>query len=218
MQTLKALAALLTYPEPALIEALPEIRALVAAEKRIGRDAQARIGALIDELAATDPYAAQERYVDLFDRGRRTSLHLFEHVHGDARDRGPAMVDLRALYARHGLVLQANELPDYLPVVLEYLSTRPYDEVRDMLGDCAHVLRAIGEALAGRRSRYSAVFGALLQVAGEPALDEHALPAAAAAEDASLDEEWTDAPVVFGPGSTDAQTKPQVVRFMSRPR
>src|SRR5574340_509072 len=148
MRTLKALAALLTYPEPALLEALPEIRSIVAAEKLLGRDDQARLAALIDELAATDPLDAQERYVELFDRGRATSLHLFEHVHGESRDRGQAMVDLNATYAQAGLALQANELPDYLPVLLEFVSLQPEAVAKDMLDDCAHIVRKIGDALA----------------------------------------------------------------------
>ena len=217
MRILKALAALLTYPEPALLEVLPDIRAIVEAEKLVGRDDRARLAALIDELAAADLLDAQERYVELFDRGRATSLHLFEHVHGEARDRGQAMVDLNALYARQGLAIAANELPDYLPAVLEYLSLRPLDEVREMLGDCAHVLRAVGEALAGHDSRYSAVFGALLAIAKEAAFDFRPKPRAErAAESPALDEEWVDAPVLFGPGCADAKPKAQVVRFMNK--
>jgi len=217
MRTLKALAALLSYPEPVMLEALPDIRAIVDAEKRLGRDDRARLGALMDELSAADPLDAQERYVELFDRGRATSLHLFEHVHGEARDRGQAMVDLNALYARHGLAIAANELPDYLPAVLEYLSMRPLEEVREMLRDCAHVLRAVGVALAGHGSRYSAVFGALLTVAEEPAFDFQPKPRETRVADApGIDDEWVDAPVMFGPGCTDAKPKPQVIRFMNK--
>jgi len=217
MRTLKALAALLTYPEPELLEALPDIRGIVEAEKLLGRDDRARLAALIDELAATDPLDAQERYVELFDRGRATSLHLFEHVHGEARDRGQAMVDLNALYASHGLAIAANELPDYLPAVLEYLSTRPLEEVREMLGDCAHVLRAVGEALAGNGSRYGAVLGAVLTLAGEPAFDFQPKPREGRVADTpDIDEEWVDEPVIFGPGCTDVKPKVQVVRFMNK--
>lgn len=217
MRTLKALAALLTYPEPALLDALPDIRAIVAAEKLLGPDDRTRLVALIDELAAADPLDAQERYVELFDRGRATSLHLFEHVHGEARDRGQAMVDLNALYARHGLAIAAHELPDYLPAVLEYLSMRSLEEVREMLGDCAHVLRAVGEALAGHDSRYSAILGALLTIANEQAFDFHPQPRESRTADVSgLDEEWADQPVIFGPGCTDAKPQAQVVRFMNK--
>ena len=217
MRTLKALAALLTYPEPAWFGALPEIRGIVEAEKLLRGDDRTRLAALIDALAVSDPLDAQERYVDLFDRGRATSLHLFEHVHGEARDRGQAMVDLSALYARHGLAIAANELPDYLPAVLEYLSTRPLDEAREMLADCAHVLRAVGEALVGHDSRYGAVFGALLTIAGEPALDFRPKPRETRVADVpGIDDEWVDEPVIFGPGCTDTKPKAQVVRFMDK--
>jgi len=217
MQILKALAALLSYPEPALREALPEIGEIIAADKLLGRDDRKRLTALIDELAGADTLDAQERYVELFDRGRATSLHLFEHVHGEARDRGQAMVDLNAVYARHGMAIAANELPDYVPAVLEYLSTRPLAEAREMLRDCAHILRGIGASLVGHASRYSAIFAALLAIAGEQALDFNAPPRPARAEDRpDLDEEWVDAPVVFGPGCSDARPKLQVVRFMNK--
>lgn len=216
MKTLKALAALLGYPTPALIDALPDIAAVIAGEPLLGGEERARLRTLVDELAQADLYESEARYVDLFDRGRATSLHLFEHIHGDTRDRGQAMVDLGALYARGGLVLAPNELPDFLPAVLEYLSTRPLAEGREMLGDCAHVLRAVGEALAARESRYSAVFGALLAIAGEAALDDRPRKRAAAPVKDDLDAEWVDAPVVFGPGCGDIKPKAQVVRFVNR--
>lgn len=218
MIALKALAALLAYPSEALIDALPEIRTVLAAEKRIPRETQRQLAALADELAAADLLEAQEQYVDLFDRGRATSLHLFEHVHGDSRDRGQAMVDLKNVYAAHGLELAANELPDYLPVILEYLSTRPYGEVRDMLGDCAHILRSVGEALVRRRAPHAAVFGAVLAVAGEPGLGKVEGPAPSAAEEnKALDEEWVDQPVLFGLGCGDARSNaPQPVKFVRK--
>ena len=111
------------------------------------------LGALIAWLARVDLLDAEESYVALFDRGRATSLHLFEHVHGDSRARGQAMVELQALYAKAGLEPSGNELPDYLPMMLEYLSLREEAEVKDMLGDCAHIVRAIGQALVDRGQR-----------------------------------------------------------------
>lgn len=217
MLTLKALGALLAYPEPVLLEALPEIRSVVETDRQLGAKDRSRLMALIDELAGADPLTAQERYVELFDRGHDTSLHIFEHVHGEARDRGQALVDLNALYASHGLAIAANQLPDYLPAVLEYLSLRPPAEIREMLGDCAHVLRAIGEALIRHDSRYSAVFGALLAIAGEQALDFNMEPREPRpAEAPGIDEEWADQPVIFGPGCTDAKPQAQVVRFVNK--
>ena len=195
---LKALGALLAYPSAELVAALPEIGALIDMEARLPADAKRRLRALREELAAGDLIDAQERYVALFDRGRATSLHLFEHVHGDSRDRGPAMVDLKEVYARAGLALAPGELPDYLPAVLEYLALRPLAEAKEMLGDCAHILRAVGGALQQRRSRYAAVPEALLLLIGERGLDAAAADRAAA-PDAPLDDEWREEPVFFGP-------------------
>jgi nitrate reductase delta subunit len=207
MIALRALAALLVYPTADLVAAIDDVRAAVDEEKSLPRAARRAVLALADEIAGADLLEAQEAYVELFDRGRATSLHLFEHVHGDSRDRGQAMVDLKAVYARAGLVLAGNELPDYLPAVLEYLSLRPKQEVREMLADCAHILRAVGEALQRRRSAYAAVFGALLAVAGEAGLSPAPAPLPIETEDRkALDDEWVEQPVLFGLGCGDART------------
>jgi nitrate reductase delta subunit len=169
-------------------------------------------------LSRQDLISTQERYVELFDRGRATSLHLFEHVHGDSRDRGTAMIDLLERYHQAGLALNASELPDYLPVVLEYLSTRPEDEQRDTLDDCAHILRKVGEALLRRDSAYGSVFAALLALAGQAGLDPAHQPTAD--EEKSLDEEWVEEPVTFGPsaspGCGSRQDGSSVIHFVPR--
>ena len=123
----RALAALLSYPEPELIAALPEIRNEVSGNREILN--------LLREFENRPLHALQERYVALFDRSRALSLHLFEHVHGESRDRGQAMVDLVRTYAQAGLMLAPGELPDYLPAVLEFASTQPPREARAFLGE-----------------------------------------------------------------------------------
>ena len=153
MKTFKALGALLSYPESPLIDALPEIRAVIADEALLPKARQAALGELMDDMAQTELMAQQERYVELFDRLRSLSLHLFEHVHGESRDRGQAMVDLSAMYARQGLVLADNELPDYLPALLEFLSRLPLKEAKTLLKDAAHIFEAIASRLARRGSR-----------------------------------------------------------------
>jgi nitrate reductase molybdenum cofactor assembly chaperone NarJ/NarW len=194
---LRALGALLGYPRPELLAALPEIAAEIAGARLLAAGDRAGLLALVDALASMDPMAAEEAYVELFDRGRSTSLYLFEHVHGEARDRGAAMVELNELYAAAGLELAGRELPDYLPVVLEYLSCRDRNEARAMLADCAHILRLIGEMLTRRGSRYAAVFQALLAIAGEAGID----PARArrrALDKEDLDRDWDERPA-FAP-------------------
>jgi nitrate reductase molybdenum cofactor assembly chaperone NarJ/NarW len=217
MITLKALGILLAYPDEDLLEALPEIITQIENEKLLSKADKQVLKELIIELQETDMLESQERYVELFDRGRATSLHLFEHVHGESRDRGQAMVDLNRMYAAAGLCLNGNELPDYLPVVLEYLSMRPLEETRDMLGDCAHILRALGEHLRDRGSHYSAVPAALLTIAGEEGLG--AGKKSVVEDTQNLDEEWVDEPVIFGPSAGQGcggKSDTSVVRFVPK--
>ncbi len=220
-RSLKALGVLLAYPTAELRAALPEIAAVLDADPRLPKAVCAAVGALINELSTSDVLDLEERYVALFDRGRLTSLNLFEHVHGESRDRGPAMVDLKRLYQRAGYQLTTRELPDYLPALLEFLSLRSGSEARETLGDCAHILRQVGEALRDRDSAYSAVFAALLAWIGEPGL--RARGSAPQPREKSIDEEWIDAEVVFGPGAapacaTTTRPGPSVMRFVPRTR
>jgi nitrate reductase delta subunit len=218
MVVLRALGALLTYPRQELLAALPEIHGVVANSPLLGAVRRQHLERLIAELSEGDPLELEERYVSLFDTGRTTCLWLFEHVHGESRDRGQAMVDLKGIYERGGFHLAANELPDYLPAVLEYLSYRELTEARDMLGDCAHILRKIGESLASRGSPYAAVFDALLVIAAQPGLE---LPAAATTKTASpvtaphVDDDWTEPPA-FGPGSPAPEGGVTPLRYMPR--
>ena len=217
--TYKALSALLAYPSADLVAALPEIAAIVEREPRLARRDKDALRALSAWLEAADLLDAQEDYVALFDRGRTTSLHLFEHVHGDSRERGQAMVDLKEIYARNGFVLSANELPDFLPAVFEYLAQRPEAEAKDMLGDCAHILRAVGEALQDRGSAYGAVLAAALAMVGEPGLAAKR-PDKPPVKERAIDEEWVDEPVIFGPaGAPGCGTpRPQTAVMQFTPR
>jgi len=218
MKTLKLLAVLLSYPSSELVAALPEIARRLVAESRLRGATQDALAGLVAELNREDLLDLQERYVAQFDTGRSTSLHLFEHVHGDSRDRGQAMVDLNALYRRAGFVLAVNELPDYLPALLEYLAARPEDEVLELLGDCVHILRAVGERLLDSDSPYAAIFAALLDLHGEAPLARPKRPGKAQAEK-SLDEDWDEAAVEFGPNAAPhgaQQSRPQFIRFVPK--
>ena len=154
-----------------------------------------------DDLDDEDPLALQERYVATFDRGRAHSLHLFEHIHGESRDRGQAMVNLAATYADKGLVIDRAELPDYLPLFLEFLSCCAPSEAIDLLAEPVEVIAAIGQRLKEKGSPYSAVFEALVALSrARPRQDwMNALLASTPAEDslASLDREWEEA-AAFG--------------------
>jgi nitrate reductase delta subunit len=202
-ETLKALSALLNYPSPDLQAAVRELRAIFGADRSISVAAAGALDSLIDDIADADIYDLQERYVLLFDRTRSLSLHLFEHVHGESRDRGQAMIDLQALYEKSGLAISASELPDFLPLFIEFLSTRPITEARDLLGQTAHILETLCERLEKRGSPYAAVFAALLDLAAARGKGDGA--AVAAEEDVdpmdleALDADWEDEPVTFGP-------------------
>ncbi|HEX7329325.1 MAG TPA: nitrate reductase molybdenum cofactor assembly chaperone [Casimicrobiaceae bacterium] len=209
---LRALGALLTYPRPELVAALPEIAAVLSRAGNLPAAERAALAALIAEMQQSDALELEERYVALFDRGRAASLNLFEHLHGDSRDRGPAMVALMDVYARAGFRLATKELPDFLPVVLEYLSCREHAEVVAMLADCAHILRSIGETLVARDSRYAAVFATLLAIAGAEGLDRSRGGKAAASEPA-LDDDWAEQPA-FAPPADGSKARGSTMHFI----
>lgn len=194
-RTYRALAALLSYPTAELQAASGEIADILVSEGVVPppRD-------LLSALAAEDLYDLQACYVDLFDRGRATSLYLFEHVHGESRDRGQAMADLIDLYRRNGLETTAEELPDFLPLFLEFLSTRPEAEARSLLAEPAAILRALADRLARRAPRYAALLDSLAALANAPAEVAPALPADDPDDLASLDAAWEEQEVRFGPG------------------
>lgn len=199
--TLRVLARLLQYPDAETREHLAAMRAALHGARMVGRPQLARLDALIDGLLAQSAIDTEEDYVQLFDCGRATSLHLFEHVHGDSRDRGPAMIDLAQTYEAAGLYLAEGELPDYLPVVLQYASTQPPSQARAFLAEMAHIFNAIFAALQKRESRYASVLGALIEIAGETA------HATTVAPDAPIDESWEE-PMAFDGCSTQGQAKP----------
>jgi nitrate reductase delta subunit len=200
-RTLRVLARLLSYPDAELGRHLGELRDALHGERALSHSRRAELDTLMDSLARATALEAEAAYVELFDRGRATSLHLFEHVHGDSRDRGPAMIDLAQTYAQAGLHLGPNELPDYLPAVLEFVSTQPPREARAFLGEMAHILNAIFSALQQRQSPYASVLGALIELAGQTA------QAVKLAPEEPLDASWEE-PVVFDGCSTKGQARP----------
>ena len=200
-RSLRVMAALLDYPHAETRGYLPEMREILRSEGALSAARQAELDALIDSLASADPLETEASYVQLFDRGRATSLHLFEHVHGDSRDRGPAMIDLAQTYEKAGLYMTLDELPDYLPAVLQFVSTQPPREARAFLGEMAHILNTLFGALQQRASPYASVLGALLELAGEKA--QAVKPAA----EPTLDESWVEPPVFDG-CSSKGQAKP----------
>lgn len=213
--TLRVLAHLLSYPDTSLRDHLAEMTTALQGERALRPDRLAELSALMQHLRGARAMDVEAHYVETFDRGRGTALHLFEHVHGDSRDRGPAMIDLLQTYEQAGLYLAPGELPDHLTVVLEYASTQPPAQARAFLRELTHILQAVFSALLRRESPYASVLAAVLELAGEKA------QAVKIPDEPTLDESWEE-PAVFGGCSTQGQASPgqpqpiQIVRAAAR--
>ena len=218
-RTLKALSLILSYPTRELQAAMPEIGAVLASDTRLTAATRRALRPLVEELGGREIYELEEQFVLLFDRSRTLSLNLFEHVHGESRDRGGAMVSLVETYRAGGFDPVTSELPDHLPVLLEFLSTRPFAEAQDTLADAAHIFEALNARLVRRESPYGAVFASLLQLSGVKA-DQEAVaelleqPEVDPTDLEALDEVWEESEVLFGPDPNAGC--PQVRDMLSR--
>ncbi|MFP8780242.1 nitrate reductase molybdenum cofactor assembly chaperone [Hydrogenophaga sp. RWCD_12] len=199
--SLRVLARLIAYPDAQLRSEFDALLQVLDDEDAVPASRRAELRTLAVNLQRQDPLEVEARYVETFDRGRATSLHLFEHVHGDSRDRGPAMIDLVQTYEKAGLYLGPDELPDHLGVVLEFASTQPPALAKAFLGEMAHILNAIFSALIKRESPYAAVIAAVLELAGQRA------QAVAIPVEESMDEAWAE-PEAFDGCATRGQNRP----------
>ncbi|MDJ0850934.1 MAG: nitrate reductase molybdenum cofactor assembly chaperone [Myxococcota bacterium] len=202
-ETARALGALLLYPTPELLDALPRIEAILRADRDLPPERLEALGELLRELADRDLLDLEEAYTGLFDRGTSLSLHLFEHVHGEGRERGQAMVELIGLYRRHGLTLETRELPDHLTVICEFLSIAPAAAAAEMLADISGILALLARRLTQRGSRYAEVLQALCDLAGGAAVEPESPETRDPVEDPEqelleIDHAWEDAPITFG--------------------
>lgn len=198
--TLRTLAALLGYPSQELKDHAGDLREALRGERALPATEQTRLEALLHALETEELLDLQAAYSELFDRSRSLSLHLFEHVHGDSRERGQAMIDLGQQYLASGFFLEANELPDFVPVFLEYASCLPPSDACETLGQPAHVFAALAERLGKRQSPYASIFHCLVKLAGVRP-DAEALAEidqnTPAVDPPEIDEEWEEAPVSF---------------------
>ena len=204
LKTYKALSALLCYPSAELQEAAPEIAGLLEEENLLSPDARKALMPLLRDFAVADLYDLQERYVLLFDRSRTLSLNLFEHIHGESRERGSAMVDLLETYRAAGFELYSSELPDHLPILLEFLATRPKAEAQEILEDAGSIIAALAERLQRRETPYAAVLAGLAEMARVPKSSARVAELLEIEDDDpedldALDEIWEEAEVTFGP-------------------
>ena len=210
--SLRVLSALLGYPDAGLRKHLPELLEAIDQEAVIPAARRDELRALAAELTRMDPMDVEARYVETFDRGRATSLHMFEHVHGDTRERGPAMIDLMQTYEKAGLYMAHDELPDHLCVVLQFASTQPPKLAVDFLGEMAHILTAVFSALVQRGSPYAAPVAAVLELCGQR------VQAVSIVADEAMDDVWQE-PEAFDGCSTKGQAKPgeaQPIHFVRK--
>jgi len=165
MRTLKILGFLLSYPTELHKQILGECRSFLRSEKWLSESSLKSLDNLLSEIEHGDLLDLQENYVDLFDRTPSLSLHLFEHVHGESRVRGQALADLLKIYEEAGLFINIEEMPDYLPLFAEYLSTLAPKEASETMASVVDIFSFLAERLKNRNSSYSAVFEALIETA-----------------------------------------------------
>ncbi|TAM59748.1 MAG: nitrate reductase molybdenum cofactor assembly chaperone [Rhodanobacter sp.] len=212
MSLLKLTGVLMDYPQDDLWDHRDELLDAANAPA-LSTERRGQLVAFVQTLLDTDPLTAQDAWLSTFDRGRAMSLLLFEHIHGESRDRGQAMVDLIAAYRKNGFELAARELPDYLPLLLEYLSQRPQDEVRDWLGHISHILGMLAARAGERESPYKVLFETLMELA-EGEHDLEALRRRASEEPRddtpeAMDRLWEEEVVRFGAEAPGDSCSPQ---------
>ncbi len=212
MRTFKILGLLLSYPSEEIQVNMEELKAVLRQENVLPAKLEKAVVKFMDQLASRNLLKAQEDYVALFDRGRGNSLYLFEHIHGESRDRGQAMVDLIEHYKEKGLEVSTRELPDYIPLFLEYLSLCETKEAQDTLGEVVHIMAALAAKLKKKGSGYNSVFRALEKLTNVK-IDEEFVRQALIEDEArddsleALDKEWEDTPAFNGVGD-DCSTCP----------
>lgn len=214
MQTIKILGVLLAYPTEELQLHIHELKDLIDQEGLLPQKIKKSLFVHMDDMARRSLIRQQEEYVALFDRSRLHSLYLFEHVHGESRDRGQAMVDLISQYRTRGLELKSRELPDYLPLFLEFLSAQPFAEAQNSLGEIVHIVGAIGGKLKAKKSGYHHIFRALenlTEIKADKKFVEAALTKAEETDESfeALDQEWEETPAFDGVGNASCTVCPQ---------
>jgi len=225
---LRALAAMLGYPDEEVRTHADDLADVLAVQPGLTREERSAVEHFTAWLRDDDLLEIQGTYVETFDRSKKVSLYLFEHVYGESRDRGPAMVELRNAYAEQGLVIDCRELPDFLPLFLEFCAELPEAEARSWLDEVGEILQQVHVRLVDRDSRYAVPLCVLLRMLGLEPLPEALMRASAGEERddtrAVLDRTWMEAPVTFGPdqprtscGATK-QWQEQPVQWVDNPR
>ena len=212
MRILKVISRLLDYPSEELFSASGDLIKVVQETKALSEINRVHLINFIKELTTRDLYDAQESYDLLFDRGRALSLLLFEHVHGESRDRGQAMVDLQEVYKSKGFEVDSSQLPDYIPLYLEFLSEQEALFAEEWLGDICHLLTMLSERLIDRECYYAILFDALIDISGIEVNREEVAKAVKKEERddtiEAIDKEWEDKEIKFDEPITSGENCP----------
>ena len=211
MSLLKLIGVLMDYPQDELWQHRDELLG-AADDPVLSGKRRAALQEFVRALLDSDPLTTQDAWLSLFDRGRSMSLLLFEHIHGESRDRGQAMVDLIEAYRKNGFDLAARELPDYLPLVLEYLDQRPEAEARDWLQHVSHIVGLLAARAGERDSPYALLFELLVEYA-DGKLDLGVMRRRASEEPRDdtpeiMDRLWEEEAVRFGADAPDENCSP----------
>lgn len=201
IKTYKVLSLLLSYPNEELQQFLPQVENALREEALLQGD---KIDGLIEFCRRFGPLDLtnwQEEYVQLFDYSRSVSLHIFEHIKGDSRDRGQAMVNLMEFYKESGMHLTTKELPDYIPAFLEFLSTLPHAKAAELLGETVHIMDRINEALSESGNSYRYIFQAIISLSAKEPDKAVTREMIKNEKPLDLDAEYEEEPVTFGGGA-----------------
>ncbi|MGL6159043.1 nitrate reductase molybdenum cofactor assembly chaperone [Microbulbifer sp.] len=219
MKILQLISHLLDYPDEALAKNLPELTRWVEQADELDGEVRESILHFIEYQRQRDLLDWQSEYEGLFERGRAVSLHIFEHIYGESRDRGQAMVELLKHYREAGLELSERELPDYLPTYLEFCATQE-TAAREWLEQIAHVLALLSARLRQKESVYAHLLTGLLGLIGLN-VDMTALAEVVSKEEPddtpeALDKIWEEEAVSFSAGGSCDQSvqRPAAAQFM----
>ncbi len=198
IKTYKVLSLLLSYPSRELQEFLSVAVKEVKEEALLPADKISGLEIFCNDFIRTDLTDWQAEYVQLFDYSRSASLHLFEHVKGDSKDRGQAMVNLMEFYKENGMQLTGRELPDHIPVFLEFLSTLSVTKSAELLAETVNILERISIALNEKENLYGKLFQAIVSLSAKQPDKAITTEMIKNEKPLDLDAEYEEAPVEFG--------------------
>ncbi len=198
IKTYKILSLCLSYPNADLQLFLSKVKNELQKEVLLNEENIEGMTKFVNYFKNMDLTDWQAQYVQLFDNSRSASLHLFEHIKSDSKDRGQAMVDLMEYYKEGGLELSANELPDYLPVFLEFLSTQEIQKAAELLSEPIHIIARINKALSEKQNPYSYIFSAIVSLSSQQPNEKETAVIISNEKPLDLDAEYDEAPVEFG--------------------